>query len=615
MGWKDTIKPITADTQPSAPSSWKNTIQKEEVPSEVESALRGAAQGASLGFADELTGALEAGGEALLHPSKLTELAELYRKHRDESRRAYEAAESTNPLSYMGGQFAGGAATIPLMGPAGEAGAFKNILTAAKLGGIQGLGSSEADITKGEIGKAVGDIKTGAELGAVGGVAGETLGGIANYLKNKPIAEDIAKSYQFGKQGVKLGSTEEARGIAEDFINKIQKVGDITERVGSELGEKQAGILESATRGGVNLAEQLQEPLLQRKQQVEALLKNSDLAPETANRLRGVLKDIDNLLHKGEVEVPVYERGKFGGIPKATEIEPIPRESISPSELQQFKGEVKGKGILGQSPTGKDPFPAITSQYTGLGTEATQALSEGVPSLADVNAQISANKTLQDLTGHVKDIFVKKDLTKTEALANKLKELGSPGIKGAANRELYEQMLKSGQKIGDEELNTILKEFPDLADKYRLSQEAIKEGIGHGKLSLIGSLKAKAIDISNRAGAVAKEAPGVAAIGTGAAKVIPGLAKAIPQVATQQIVGSEPTGTENITAPLKNKTDNLYLASPDELGQVADKLIQNNISIGNALKDAVQSNDSDKKNRAIFTIMQNPKARKLINVD
>jgi hypothetical protein len=69
-------------------------------PSQLESGVRGLAQGATLGFGDELTG----GAEALLDKIRghHEELGKLYAKHRDEARKANEAAKAANPLTYGG---------------------------------------------------------------------------------------------------------------------------------------------------------------------------------------------------------------------------------------------------------------------------------------------------------------------------------------------------------------------------------------------------------------------------------------------------------------------------------------------------------------------------------
>jgi hypothetical protein len=136
--------------------------------SQVQSAARGFAQGASLGFADEVTG----GAEALWDKAKgnTTEFAKLYKQHRDESRQNYKKAQEANPVSYGSGELGGGIATAVL--PFGStATVAKAALTGAKLGAIAGLGASEAD----NVGGMAKDTLIGGATGAAGGAIGKSL--------------------------------------------------------------------------------------------------------------------------------------------------------------------------------------------------------------------------------------------------------------------------------------------------------------------------------------------------------------------------------------------------------------------------------------------------------
>lgn len=131
--------------------------------SEGESAARGFAQGASLGFADEAV----AGVEALWQKAKgnPTEFGKLYAKFRDESRANFDKAEKANPGAFTAGEIGGGIATsvIPL---GGAATLGRAAITGARFGALNSLGQSRAD-TAAEL---VEDAATGAALGAAGGV-------------------------------------------------------------------------------------------------------------------------------------------------------------------------------------------------------------------------------------------------------------------------------------------------------------------------------------------------------------------------------------------------------------------------------------------------------------
>ena len=60
---------------------------------------------------------------------------------------------------------------------------------------------------------------------------------------------------------------------------------------------------------------------------------------------------------------------------------------------------------------------------------------------------------------------------------------------------------------------------------------------------------------------------------------------------------------------------NIYNAPTETLTGLAQKLENNNVtaSLGRALREGLQSGDAQKRNAALFTIMQNPKARVLVD--
>lgn len=168
-------------------------IKRAETP-EFESFLRGAAQGATLGYADEMAGALEAAGDVLFGDAKTKDLLDQYRKRREESRVAYKAAQQDSPYWFGAGELGGGLATtaIPGMALAKGASLGQKLGTAAKLGGAVGIGAGEADITKGDIGGAVEEAAMGATVGSVlqGGMS--ALGAVARQFDPRSAAKKLA---------------------------------------------------------------------------------------------------------------------------------------------------------------------------------------------------------------------------------------------------------------------------------------------------------------------------------------------------------------------------------------------------------------------------------------
>ncbi len=157
MGWKDTIKDENL-------KSWKDTIV-ESAPemSTAESLGRGALQSASLGFADEgsglvdailsKTGTLLTGGAP--NPYADQPITEVYRSGRDEERQANSEA-SQNP-AYLAGGVAGSLATAP-----GATG----IKALAGLGALSGLGGSEES----NVGGMAADTAKGGAMGLLSGL-------------------------------------------------------------------------------------------------------------------------------------------------------------------------------------------------------------------------------------------------------------------------------------------------------------------------------------------------------------------------------------------------------------------------------------------------------------
>jgi len=175
----------------SEPGAVSPAIQPTEQTPQVsllESILRGGVQGATLDYADEMTGGMQALGDIALSDSTMQDLPELYRKYRDESRANYDAAQEANPVAYGASQVGGGVlSTVVPVGLASK-GALATAKGAAALGGLAGLGASDADLTKGDVVGATGDVALGAGLG----VAGQKIGSaIASSETGKAIGKKL----------------------------------------------------------------------------------------------------------------------------------------------------------------------------------------------------------------------------------------------------------------------------------------------------------------------------------------------------------------------------------------------------------------------------------------
>lgn len=164
--------------------------------------LLGLGRGATMDFGDELAGA---SGAMLAHvlPESLgggtdgKSWRELYREYRDFARKQNDKGARDQPLATGVGTLAGGIATSYLGGAAAaELGGTAKLLSVlgkaapavgaigegATYGALSGLGGSDADLTKGEFGKAASDTGHGALTGAEFGLGGHIVGATLPYL-------------------------------------------------------------------------------------------------------------------------------------------------------------------------------------------------------------------------------------------------------------------------------------------------------------------------------------------------------------------------------------------------------------------------------------------------
>jgi hypothetical protein len=269
--WKS--KAIRVELGSNRTPSWKDKAKRiDGAPSELESLARGAAQGATLGFADELTGALETGYDTLTGQADIMDLAAEYQRNRDESRAAYQDAETTNPMSYMSGNVAGGVATafIPGLNVAKGTTLVASAGKAALAGGIAGFGTSDADLTEGEYGQAALDIAQGSALGGLMGAAGH--GGAKLIDKGIQKAQDIKlgdKAFDALK-GTARRAARMSKDQADAFVLDPKGVQSIAEMLEDssrlpELQDQAAKAIETTRRTlkakGLGKASELREAL------------------------------------------------------------------------------------------------------------------------------------------------------------------------------------------------------------------------------------------------------------------------------------------------------------------------------------------------------------------
>ncbi len=149
--------------------------------SPVESGLRGAAQGFSLGYGDEIAGAFGAALDKIAGSRSgrggNKPFIDLFREKRDKERLRNEAASKENPWSYGVSQFGGA------IGPAILTGGSAAALVGT--GAVAGFGGSNADLTKGELVPAAIDTAVGGGLGYAGALIPKGFSKVGKKISDK----------------------------------------------------------------------------------------------------------------------------------------------------------------------------------------------------------------------------------------------------------------------------------------------------------------------------------------------------------------------------------------------------------------------------------------------
>lgn len=254
-GWRARA---TAVSPPSGPA---------EVPGYGETAGRAATQGATAGFADEATGLLQAtqdGATPWYLKSPVAALAEFTsdvpqaqkdagaqvdrdraatmtvgerlrrmlaegRMSRDSERRQNAEAKAAHSTTYNAANILSGVPLAFALPGAGAKGALQGAGAGAVAGGLGGLGGSQADLTKGDVGGALWDTGVGATLGAALGAGASYLPKIAGAASRKG-AELLERLGISQGRKVLTGGTKsisQAAAVSDDAVKRALEEGAI----------------------------------------------------------------------------------------------------------------------------------------------------------------------------------------------------------------------------------------------------------------------------------------------------------------------------------------------------------------------------------------------------
>lgn len=255
MSWQDTIQDEPAVVQ--TPSgTWRDTIQQEAPapipPSKADSAMRGAAKGATFGFADEAYGALG----ALANPADIPHdpglkgwiegIPDRYAASRDYARQKDAEAQKANPVTFGVSELAGGLATP------GAAGIGAKALGGTSAAG-SALGAVRTALVAPEEAGVLANVGRGIGQGALFGAGNSDAHPFQSPDEAKHFAEDVGGGAALG--GI-LGGTGKVIGmglskLTPDSLNQIAEEQLLNAATGqTEKGAAQAALLGHADEAG-----------------------------------------------------------------------------------------------------------------------------------------------------------------------------------------------------------------------------------------------------------------------------------------------------------------------------------------------------------------------------
>ncbi len=507
---------------------------QKEAPGQLEALGRGALQGGTLGFADEIAGAGEAGADALTGDvGSLEDLMKKYRQHRDESRANFKAASDAHPVTTAAGNLAGGILpALALAYPTGggslvaEAGLGAKLLQGAKtgaaLGAVTGAGDSEADVTKGDVGGLAQDVAIGGGVGgALGGGLTAAGHGVGSLLNETKIGKNLSTAFNLGTEGESIGGLSNAKRIGQEAIDVPQDIAKefnaSTNKVGSDLAGSHAAFDEQGKK--LNILDNIKSM----RDKVSSLDdKGQDSIKEEKTQL---LNYLDNILAN--------------------------KNEVSAKDLSAEVGSIRNDLSYDS--------PSVEHAKNDIARSFTQVLNENVPEESVFRAMYRDLKDASRLyTNSTDPTQASEDLRKglTDAVYN----LNGTSASAREKQDTFNQFISKVKATNPEMADKIEQQVQKLNEKVSASGASLDESTLQS--AVMGIPKAVGTNIANAAGqtygAVSNSAPAKLASGmyNQAGDFYKGIAN---KVATQGEVGKKLAGMLNSISEQDNKAKNATL--------------------------------------------------------
>lgn len=572
-----------------------------------EAALRGAGQGLSLGFGDEIVGGVKAAGSKLTGNGK--SLEDLYTQYRDIERQRNEAASKNYPKTYMGTEIAGGIAPMLIPGVGEAAMTAKG---AALIGAAGGLGASNADLTKGDVGGAAKDTAIGMGLGLGGQQLGKMIA---------PIAKEAAPAIQSAGESLERKSGDMA----------LSSMGMPKATIKQELGKPLGTFVDPSYRKGIGQAALdnssiFQGPEAFRNQINDTFFKILEQKKPLITKANDMLKD--------KIEKKAFT---------TEEVEMLGKNSI-PTKLEE--GTKNLMDNLRKTETNSERIGNIEKDLNDYTARVGQSDMD-IAKLEDFKQAIGRDigksfkksahqSTVEDpvMTEYKRNVVYPALKNRIEELSNLVQPNLGDKIKSLNQEE--SKLISLGESAFESQASDIANKTPSLG---------FGDALAAGGGSMFGGPLGAILAVTGKKGAEAAmgktlgEAGGLAAskLTRAAGNGLQNTAKAIEEnpesinkvitplmtnPATQSSVQDRMSQmqdahqTEHASYPTYKLSSDLYKASTGDLHVLADQLNKaGHMSMGNALADALNKGDVQKKNAVLFNLIQDPKYRRVIRDD
>lgn len=563
------LKALHSSASKSKSEPIKETEPDTEPMSKTESGLRGAAQGATFGFADELTG----GGESFMDLlGGNTDVMDNYKKHRDESRANYKQAEEENPLTYLAGNLAGGLAVpVPGIGAAKGIGAMAK--QGAIAGGLFGLGTSEKEMTDPtdvkNLTNAGGDIIEGAGigglLGAGMGAVGKGLGKAKDFWTESKYGKDLTDMFKYSKADPTFNTPENLTQTTEGLFNTIKNdyIPMMTTDLGKAVSERYNTAYKEAAEQGKSLN------FKEFKDQVMSALDNVKVRDKNYDRGRAEIEEYLNAV--GKVKDDVVGRPELD----PDTLKEVARKGQDTFDLYNMgndstrKNSVLADTGLTMKTLAKENAmdPAVQSELNGLRS-----------SLGDIKAQIGI-----DHGGLQGDDLKKAQITAAEKIKDMFLRMAKDPDTNQARRietakgialELADKGLVDADKV-----EQVTSKLMDLSKKEYLMRSAQSESF-------------LATDVKNHV-------------------LLPFNARG-KSLYLASAAGKTSAALDKTKLPELGRM--MYNAIPEQLADLATKLEAKNSTYAPVIRNMIDQ-PAPKRKAIMFTLMQQPAFRQLLESD